>query len=114
MVPSRATTNDAGDRRRARSARVRIGYGRVSIRDQHLDLERRSNDSERSALVYRHSRRVAVPILRWGSARRRAQTSRRAPCKAEPLKLILKQAIPGVRGRFTDRDRPGEASARLW
>jgi alkanesulfonate monooxygenase SsuD/methylene tetrahydromethanopterin reductase-like flavin-dependent oxidoreductase (luciferase family) len=29
-------------------------------------------------------------------------------------RLALKQAIPGVCGRFTDRDRRGEASARLW
>jgi predicted site-specific integrase-resolvase len=39
MGPARAATNAAGDRRRAGPARVRIGYGRVSTRDQHLDLE---------------------------------------------------------------------------
>src|ERR1039458_316777 len=39
MSPARATTNAAGDRRRARSARVRIGYGRVSTRDQRLEAQ---------------------------------------------------------------------------
>ena len=29
-------------------------------------------------------------------------------------RLVLKQAVPGVRGRFSDGDRPGEASTRPW
>src|SRR5450631_424352 len=39
MGPARAATNAAGDRRRAGPARVRLGYGRVSTRDQHLDAQ---------------------------------------------------------------------------
>jgi hypothetical protein len=61
---------------------------------------------ERSGLPTLHSepsrgKRVKLDDLE------RSRAERRRP-------LDLKQAIPGVRGRFTGRDRPGEASTRLW
>jgi hypothetical protein len=39
-------------------------------------VERRSNDSEGSALVYRHRRRVAVPVLGLSSGGRRGSGQR--------------------------------------
>ena len=37
-----------------------------------------------------------------------------AEAAGNPLALVLKQAIPAVRGWFTGRDRPAEVSTWLW
>src|SRR5450631_3589294 len=83
MVPARAATNAAGDRRRARSARVRIGYGRVSTRDQHLDLE-----AQHDALTAAGCEQVYVDVAS-GKLTARPELDKTLACLREGDTLVI-------------------------